>query len=74
MQVDKKNGSICYNDDAHVYWDGDTNKKYISVTTLLEKYIPPLIKNFGVCIKLFRECSRRMSLTWKKRDYLKPIK
>ena len=46
MQVDKKNGSICYNDDAHVYWDGDTNKKYISVTTLLEKYIPPYDKEF----------------------------
>ena len=57
MQVDKKNGSICYNDDAHVYWDGSTNKKYISVTTLLEKYIPPYDKEFYHYCFFSYECS-----------------
>ena len=30
MDIDKRNGEVCYNDENHTYWD--ENGKYISVT------------------------------------------
>ena len=44
MNVDKKNGNVMYNDEQHLYWDD--NGKYISVTTLIEKYCQPFDKEF----------------------------
>ena len=39
MKIDKQNGNIAFNDEAHVYFDvTDASKKYISVTTLIHKF------------------------------------
>lgn len=38
MEVDKRNGSCLYNDEAHVYWDENDKSRYISVTTLIGEY------------------------------------
>lgn len=39
MQIDKRNGNVCFNDSAHCYFDvNDESKKYISVTTLIGRY------------------------------------
>ena len=38
MKVDKENNDCRYNDEEHVYWNKQTNDKYISVTTLIGKY------------------------------------
>jgi len=46
MNVDKANGDICYNDEKHVYWVKDTDKKCISVTTLIHQYQPPFDEDF----------------------------
>lgn len=38
MKIDKQNGDICFNDEFHTYWNQNTDKKYISVTTLIGQY------------------------------------
>ena len=51
MEIDKQNGKICYNDLAHVYWNEDTQNKYISVTTLIHNYTQPFDKEFWSAYK-----------------------
>jgi len=51
MNVDKKNGSVCFNEEKHVYWNEDDNEKYISVTTLIGKYGQPFDENFWSAYK-----------------------
>lgn len=38
MKIDKQNGDVCFNDEFHTYWNQNTDKKYISVTTLIGQY------------------------------------
>lgn len=47
MKADKKNGGICFNEEYHKYWDeNDPSKKFISVTTLIEKFGQDFDKKF----------------------------
>lgn len=46
MTIDKQNGNVAFNEDSHVYWDTTTNNKFISVTTLIEKFAQPFDKEF----------------------------
>ena len=46
MEIDKLNGTIAFNDKRHVYWDINTNNRFISVTTLIEKFAQPFDKDF----------------------------
>ena len=47
MEIDKRNGNVAFNDLNHKYWDiTDESKKYISVTTLIERYGQPFDEYF----------------------------
>ena len=47
MEIDKQNGKIAFCDSLHKYWDiTDESKKYISVTTLIERYGQPFNEAF----------------------------
>jgi hypothetical protein len=46
MIIDKENNGICFNNDNHVYWNKKDNSRYISVTTLIEKYTQPFDSDF----------------------------
>ena len=47
MEIDKRNGNVAFNDLNHKYWDiTDESKKYISVTTLIERYGQPFNEAF----------------------------
>lgn len=46
MQIDKKNGNVCFNEDQHLYWNNDNGEKYISVTTLIDSYGQPYDEEF----------------------------
>lgn len=46
MTIDKQNGTVCFNEDSHVYWNVNDNEKYISVTTLIDRYAQPFDSNF----------------------------
>ena len=52
MKIDKQNGSIAFNEEAHRYWNvNDEAKKFISVTTLIERFGQPFDKNFWSAYK-----------------------
>lgn len=52
MKIDKQNGSIAFNEEAHRYWNvNDEAKKFISVTTLIERFGQPFDKDFWSAYK-----------------------
>jgi hypothetical protein len=51
MEIDKKNGSICFNEKEHIYWNENDDEKYISVTTLIDKFAQPYDKEFWSAYK-----------------------
>lgn len=51
MKVDKQNGTVCFNEEAHTYWNENDNEKYISVTTLIERFTQPFDKEFWSAYK-----------------------
>jgi hypothetical protein len=55
MTIDKQNGTVCFNEDSHVYWNVNDNEKYISVTTLIERYAQPFDKDFWSAYKALEQ-------------------
>lgn len=52
MIIDKQNGTVAFNTELHRYWDvNDNDKKFISVTTLIEKFGQPFNKEFWSAYK-----------------------
>lgn len=46
MKIDKQNNGVAFNDDEHVYWNLESGVRYISVTTLIEKFGEDFDKEF----------------------------
>lgn len=47
LKIDKQNENVAFNEKNHVYFDvTDAKKKYISVTTMIEKFGQPFDKDF----------------------------
>ena len=47
LKIDKQNGNTAFNEESHVYFDvTDSKKKYVSVTTMIEKFGQPFDKEF----------------------------
>jgi ATP-dependent exoDNAse (exonuclease V) beta subunit len=58
MEIDKRNGNVAFNDLNHKYWDiTDESKKYISVTTLIERYGQPFNESFWSSYKTLQKIS-----------------
>lgn len=55
MTIDKQNGTVCFNEDSHIYWNVNDNEKYISVTTLIERYAQPFDKDFWSAYKALEQ-------------------
>ena len=55
MKIDKKNGNVCFNDSEHVYWNEESGDRYISVTTLIDKYVQPFDKEFWSSYKALEQ-------------------
>ena len=46
MKIDKQNNGVAFNDEEHVYWNLESGVRYISVTTLIEKFGEDFDKDF----------------------------
>lgn len=56
MQVDKKNGNICFNDASHIYFEEDNPEcKYTSVTTLIHGFSNPFDADFQSSVKALEQ-------------------
>ena len=52
MEIDKQNGNIAFNAEYHKYWNvTDESKKFVSVTTLIERFGQPFDKDFWSAYK-----------------------
>lgn len=55
MKIDKQNGSVCFNEESHLYWNVNDNENYISVTTLIERYAQPFDREFWSAYKALEQ-------------------
>lgn len=51
MKIDKQNGNIAFSEGTHTYWNVNDNEKYISVTTLIDRYVNEFDKEFWSAYK-----------------------
>ena len=53
---DKRNGNIVFNEKDHKYWDlTNPNANFISVTTLIDRFVPPYDKEFWSMYKALEQ-------------------
>lgn len=56
LEIDKKNGSVAFNDQSHTYFNlEDASIKYVSVTTMIEKFGQPFDKEFWSAYKVLEK-------------------
>lgn len=71
MQIDKRNGNVCFNDENHKYFDvNDESKQYISVTTLIGKYEQEFNKDFWSSYKALEKLLPKDSWQLEKKSLL----
>lgn len=71
MEIDKRNGNVCFNDLNHCYFDiNDNSKKYISVTTLIGKYEQPFDEDFWSKYKALEKLLPKESWNIEKKSLL----
>lgn len=66
MKVDKQNKDVCYNDEAHKYWDSDG--QFISVTTLIEKFTQEFNKDFWSAYKAIEKLLSKEEFAMEKKE------
>ena len=74
MKIDKQNGKVAFESDSHVYWNVDDNEKYISVTTLIERYTQPFDQDFWSAYKALESLLSKESWSEVKKYLLKTRK
>ena len=70
MKIDKKYGDVCFCESTHTYWNANDDAKYISVTTLIDRYVTPFDKEFW---SMYKALEKLLGGDFKleKRDLLK---
>lgn len=74
MNVDKRNGNVCFSENEHVYWNEVDNEKYISVTTLIHRFTQPFDKEFWSAYKALEKLLSKDSWAIEKKSLLKAKK
>lgn len=74
MEVNKKNGSICFNEETHTYWNENDDVKYISVTTLIERFTQPFDKDFWSAYKALEKLLSPEEWKLEKKSLLSTLK
>lgn len=71
MNVDKKNGNVCFSEEEHVYFDeGNEDSRYVSVTTLIHGFSQPFDKEFWSAYKALQKLLPAESWAIEKRHLL----
>lgn len=70
MKIDKQNGNVAFNDEKHCYWNVNDNEKYISVTTLIERFAQPFDRDFWSAYKALEKLLPKDSWLIEKKSLL----
>lgn len=70
MDIDKRNGNICFNNESHCYWNINDNEKYISVTTLIHSFTNEFNKEFWSAYKALEKLLPKESWNIEKKSLL----
>lgn len=71
MQIDKRNGNICFNDENHLYFDiNNPDDKFISVTTLIHNFTQEFDKEFWSAYKALEKLIPKSSWNIEKKSLL----
>lgn len=70
MDIDKRNGNICFNNENHCYWNINDNEKYISVTTLIHSFTNEFDKEFWSAYKALEKLLPKESWNVEKKSLL----
>jgi len=70
MQIDKQYGDVAFCDSTHTYWNVNDDKKYISVTTLIDKYTQPFDREFWSAYKALEKLIPKESWAIEKKSLL----
>ena len=70
MKIDKQNGTVAFNDQEHVYWNVNDNKRYVSVTTLIHRYTQEFDKEFWSSYKALEKLLPKKSWEIEKKSLL----
>lgn len=71
MTIDKQNGNVAFNEDAHAYFNVDKpDEKYISVTTLIHRYTNEFDKDFWSTYKALEKLLPKESWNIEKKSLL----
>lgn len=71
LEIDKKNGSVAFNDQSHTYFNlEDDSIKYVSVTTMIEKFGQPFDKEFWSAYKALEKLLTKDEWTIEKKSLL----
>ena len=71
MQIDKRNGDICFNDENHLYFDiNNPDDKFISVTTLIHSFAQEFDKDFWSAYKTLEKLIPKSSWNIEKKSLL----
>lgn len=70
MDIDKINGNVAFNEEAHRYWNTEDNEPYISVTTLIHRFTNEFDKEFWSAYKALEKLIPKESWAIEKKSLL----
>ena len=70
MKIDKQNGNVAFENESHTYWNVNDNKRYISVTTLIHRYVQEFDKEFWSAYKALEKLMPKESWAVEKKSLL----
>ena len=70
MKIDKQNGNVAFENESHTYWNVNDNKRYISVTTLIHRYVQEFDKEFWSAYKALEKLIPKESWAVEKKSLL----
>ena len=70
MRIDKQNGNVAFENESHTYWNVNDNKRYISVTTLIHRYVQEFDKEFWSAYKALEKLMPKESWAVEKKSLL----
>lgn len=71
MRIDKANGNVAFNEERHLYWDTGSGDRYVSVTTLIDRFKQDFDREFWASYKALEKVLPRNKFLMEKKELLR---